>query len=108
MASERIQRRIDSLLDQAEEVADCKDWREVRELAQRALTLDAENEDASAIFEMAAGELSPLVPSVPSSEVSAAPVEPPSQPTVPDHAAPDSFASGRYDREVDVHDQPNI
>ena len=38
MPSERIQRRIDRLLDQAEEAADRRDWSEVRELAREALS----------------------------------------------------------------------
>ena len=53
MPSERIQRRIDKFLDQAEEAADQKNWPEVRELARRALRLDADNTDAKAFVEMA-------------------------------------------------------
>ena len=37
MASERIQRRIDRLLDQAEEAMDQMDWTSVRDCAQAVL-----------------------------------------------------------------------
>ena len=46
MPSERIQRRIDRLLDQIEEVADQRDWQSVHQLAQDVLQLDPENDDA--------------------------------------------------------------
>jgi hypothetical protein len=48
MASERIQRRIDRLLDQAEEAMDRSDWESVRDYAKVALGLDPENTDALA------------------------------------------------------------
>ena len=44
MPSERLQRRIDRLLDQAESAADAEDWPRVRELSQRALALPAERD----------------------------------------------------------------
>ena len=34
MRSERVQRRVDRLLDQAEQAADAKDWNAVRAAAQ--------------------------------------------------------------------------
>ncbi len=40
MATERIQRRIDRLLDQVEEAADQEDWEAVRRLAQQVLDPD--------------------------------------------------------------------
>ncbi len=46
MASERIQRRIDLLLDQIEEAVDQLNWEVVRERAQAVLALDRENQDA--------------------------------------------------------------
>ena len=53
MPSERIQRRIDRLLDQAEAAADSTDWSKVIEFVAGVLALDAENEDALAFREMA-------------------------------------------------------
>ncbi len=40
MASERIQRRIDRLLDQIEEAIEQRDWNHVLELAQDVIALD--------------------------------------------------------------------
>jgi len=63
MPSERIQRRIDRLLDEAEEAADAHDWQLVRELSQRALALDKKNDDARSMLAMAAEELgTPVTP----------------------------------------------
>jgi len=46
MPSERVQRRIDALLDDVEEAADQHDWRLVLELTAGILDADADNEDA--------------------------------------------------------------
>ena len=62
MPSERIQRQIDVLLDQAEEASRSRDWEAVRDFAGRALTLDTENEDARAILKMAADGASTVAP----------------------------------------------
>jgi hypothetical protein len=40
MASERIQRRIDRLLDQIEDAADQLDWQAVRERSEAVLAYD--------------------------------------------------------------------
>ena len=53
MASERIQRRIDRLLDQAEEAMDQLKWDAVREYAQATLGLDPGNTDALAYLDSA-------------------------------------------------------
>jgi len=90
MPSERIQRRIDRLLDEAEEAADAHDWQLVRELSQRALALDKKNDDARSMLAMAAEELgTPVTPEV-SDE---APVPTPA----PQPATPSAFAGGRYE-----------
>ena len=52
MTSERLQRRIDRLLDQAEEAADERDWSTVAESARMVLRLDAENRDAVGLLAM--------------------------------------------------------
>ena len=46
MANERVQRRIDRLLDQADEAMEQLDWETVRDRAQTVLGLDPENNDA--------------------------------------------------------------
>ena len=46
MASERVNRRIDSLLDQTEEAVDQLDWERVHQLAEAVLDLDPNNLDA--------------------------------------------------------------
>ena len=46
MPSHRIQRRIDSALDEAEAALDERDWATVHERARFVLTLDPQNEDA--------------------------------------------------------------
>lgn len=57
MASERIQRRIDRLLDQIEEAADGQDWPEVHRLARQVLGLDSDNVDAPSFLNVAEAEL---------------------------------------------------
>ena len=100
MATERIKRRIDRLLDQMEEAADSKDWQEVLELATQVLGLDKENEDGSAFLEMAQGMLEqgtaedtsanavPTSGSISVSSTTVAPVE---------KQIPDMFDDGRYE-----------
>jgi len=81
MASGRIQRRIDRLLDQIEDAADQLDWRDVRERSEAVLAYDPENQDALSFLVAAqrAGNVSELRSNLPSDR----------QPT--------SFANGRYE-----------
>ncbi|MDP6821876.1 MAG: serine/threonine-protein kinase [Dehalococcoidia bacterium] len=53
MNSERMQRRINDLLDQAEEAVAARDWNGVRELSEAVLAVDGNNADASGFLEMA-------------------------------------------------------
>ncbi len=53
MTSERVQRRIDRLLDDAESAADRHDWLSVLECVRGVLALDSRNEDALAFQSMA-------------------------------------------------------
>ena len=71
MPSERIQRRIDRLLDDAETAADQQDWPTVERLADEVLGLDAENEDAPALLAAAERRLGSQagVAAAPSSDV---------------------------------------
>ena len=82
MPTERIQRRIDALLDEADDAFGARDWLRLRELADDVLSLDAENADAQTFRDAAAKNLgSTASASVPSTPV----------PTLPT-----SFAGGRY------------
>ena len=49
MPSERIQRRIDRLLDQAEHAADSRDWNAVLESVRGVFAVDPDNEDAESL-----------------------------------------------------------
>ena len=53
MTSERVQRRIDKLLDDAETAADQHDWMSVLECVRGVLALDPKNSDALAFQVMA-------------------------------------------------------
>ncbi len=92
MPSERIQRRIDRLLDTAEEAADRKDWPAAAEAAREALSLDAENDDAKALLG-AAESMLPGARQLPASGDRAAAAERSEAAVTP---LPASFAAGRY------------
>ncbi len=49
MATERLQRRINLLLDEAEDAIVNSDWELVRDRAQNVLALEPENRDAQAL-----------------------------------------------------------
>ena len=53
MASERVQRTIERLLDEAEDAISQSDWAVVRDRAQNVLALDHDNRDALAFVEAA-------------------------------------------------------
>ena len=54
MASERIQRQIERLLDEAEEALNQDDWALLKQLADRVLLLDPENNDGMAFLDVRA------------------------------------------------------
>ncbi len=58
MATERVQRRIDRLLDQIEEAADQQNWERERALAEEVLALDPDNQDAQTFLVAAERSLS--------------------------------------------------
>ena len=53
MASQRIQRQVDRLLDEAEEAVAQRDWAVLRERAEHILTLDPQNAGALAFLSAA-------------------------------------------------------
>src|SRR5689334_22784627 len=86
MPSERIQRRIDRLLDEAEDAADRKDWSAAADLAREVVELDPANEDAPVLLraaELRLGEGARLEGVRPSSRG-------------PGVEHPSSFVAGRY------------
>ena len=84
MASERTQRRIDSLLDQAEEAIAQLDWTVVQSRAQAVIALDPANPDAINYLAAADRALSESNP-----KTTIGPTNASDQPT--------SFANGRYE-----------
>ena len=53
MTTERINRRIERLLDQLGEAADIEDWETAPRLSRQVVAIDRENADAAAFLEMA-------------------------------------------------------
>ncbi|MCH8817276.1 MAG: hypothetical protein IIC92_06055, partial [Chloroflexi bacterium] len=107
MPSERVQRRVDRLLDQAEEAVEALDWSRVREVAGSILVVDPDNDDARSFLAMAEHNLvdAPVTdptPSTSSDTGAAAPAAPPSGQAPlagegdPSEEEPASFANGRY------------
>lgn len=77
MPSERIQRRIDALLDQAEEAIVVQNWPTAAAAARAVLGIDAENEDAPALLRAAEANLSaPTTTSTPTAEAPSAVTQP--------------------------------
>ncbi len=104
MPSERIQRRIEALLDEADAAVAAREWAAVAEGARAVLAIDEGNEDAAAFLKMAASNETPFgaapAGATPASEAAALPAS--AQPTVPSPpppaaaALPESFGAGRF------------
>ena len=62
MASDRIKRQIERLLDQLEEAVEQRNWQLVRQLAEDVLVLDPDNADASPYLSAAERALGPKQP----------------------------------------------
>ncbi len=88
MASDRIQRRIERLLDEADEAFAERNWPVVHANAQDVLRLDPENREALTFFSAAEQALDS--PRKPEPQASATPYPAPDQ-------QPTSFANGRYE-----------
>jgi len=85
MPSERVQRQIDSLLDEAEQAIKRSEWTLVEDRARNVLALDPENADALAYVAAAARRLAHAA-------VNASVLAPPP----PAGVQPSAFAGGRY------------
>ncbi len=92
MASDRVKRQIDSLLDDAESAIKQLDWKVVRDRAEAVLAIDPENPDGRTYLttaERAMGGAAPEPTGQPETLLPAtAPIATPEHPT--------SFADGRY------------
>ena len=86
MPSERVQRRIDRLLDQAEEAAENFDWSKVTEAAKAVLRVEPGNPDALDFIKMAGDDVGGDPDAITSSSETVAETT----------EFPSSFASGRY------------
>ena len=90
MASERIQRRIDRLLDEADEAVSRFDWEAVRQRAEAVLAFDADNHEARAFLDAAEASVEGSASSaLYESGISAESLKPSSD-------SPTFFANGRY------------
>src|SRR5205809_1039236 len=95
MPSERIQRRIDSLLDEADEAVRRLDWPVVRERALAVLAMDPDNDDAR--FYLTTADRGQGASSASASSTSAsAPASASVVQPAPVQTTPVSFADGRY------------
>ncbi|MCH9039625.1 MAG: serine/threonine protein kinase, partial [Chloroflexi bacterium] len=94
MASDRIIRRIERLLDQIEHEADEQDWQRVTGLAQEVLGFDPENVDAKAFLRVAEERVSSSV--APPAQSSAQPAGASTVSAIISAGQPTSFAGGRY------------
>ena len=94
MATERIQRRIDQLLDEADEAVSRSDWHLVRDRVQNVLALDPDNRDALSFLAAADRAFESSV-STPDGSASQSPSTP-APPSTAQERLPTSFANGRY------------
>ncbi len=93
MASDRIQRRIERLLDEIDEAADGREWSRVQELASDVLAFAPENAEAQQFLAAAERRLGSQSAGV---EVGSAGSELSPAPTAATTDQPTSFANGRY------------
>ncbi len=88
MASERIQRRLERLLDQIDEAEANGYWESVHDLALDVLAIDAENAEAKAYLEAAERRFS--------RSANAVQQPPPPLALIASDDQPTAFANGRY------------
>ncbi len=92
MVSERIQRQIERLLDEAEDAFDQGDWSRLSDRANKVLLLDAENSDALSFLTAAERVLATSAPA----PTSQAPTSAPTTTPIATTDQPTSFANSRY------------
>ena len=96
MASERIQRRVERLLDQIEQEADQQNWQRALDLAKEVLRFAPDNADAKTFIAVAEETLSSTAGQ---EGPETAPSRAPPLTTTPSTASaqPTAFANGRYE-----------
>ena len=94
MASERVQRRIERLLDQIEQESDQENWQRVLDLVEQVLGFDSGNRDAAAFKSVAERRLS-STDADPHESIPSGTILSPSE-TFHAMVQPTSFADGRY------------
>ena len=94
MASERLSRHIERLLDEADEALTQRRWDVVQERAQDILSIDPENSEGVAFLAAAERALSSSVAATEGSPLARSSATP-SAPHSP--VQPTSFANGRYE-----------
>ena len=92
MVSDRMQRRIDALLDEADEAVTEREWQAVLEKARGVLGIDPGNEDALGFIQIAES----AVGSSASPSVEPASTAEPDPAIVSAPSLPSSFVAGRY------------
>ena len=95
MASERFQRRIERLLDEADEALARYDWEAVRQAAQSVLAIDPENGDGLTFLVTVERALASTTGSSSTQPPGPTPATAPRAPH--SSAQPTSFANGRYE-----------
>ncbi len=88
MASDRVKRTIESLLDEAEQAVGRSDWDSVKDRAQNVLAFDPDNQDAA--FFLAAADRAMSGSATPATSSSS------TQSSHATAAQPTSFSNGRY------------
>ena len=89
MASDRLQRQIERLLDEADQTITGEDWSTVSSRARSVLAIDPENTDRLAYLATADQALGASAPQPPTQST----LSPPMAAPTPE---PTSFANGRY------------
>ena len=84
MASERLQRRIEQLLDEADEAISQFDWEKVRQCAQAVLAIDPGNTDGIEFLATAERALSASSPNLPTDQVASTTISPAPPVTAPE------------------------
>ncbi len=93
MASDRVQRQINSLLDEAEAAIKELDWRVVHDRAEAVLAIDPENPDGLTYLATAERAMGGAAPARTGHPAISTPTS--TSAAKPDH--PTSFANGRYE-----------
>ena len=100
MASDRVQRRVERLLDQAEEAADEFNWQRVCELTQNILAFDPANTDALGFLAAAERALSGSIPQPVSQTQTSAPTS--TSTAKPDYPTESELAASELGKSLEV------